>query len=115
MTTDSKLPYLHVPTIVAISIVAWSLFAVLHEIVGHGGSALLLGERVQGAVTTTVHIIDFYDLNHVTGRIGWWGFRAVAAAGTFVNLVTGIIALFLLRSKKITRPSIRYFWLSRPL
>jgi hypothetical protein len=109
MTTDSKQPYLHVPTIVAISIVAWSLFAVLHEIVGHGGSAILLGENLQGAVSTTVHLTDFYDLDHVTGRIGWWGFRTVAAAGTFVNLLTGIIALLLLRSKHITQSPLRYF------
>jgi hypothetical protein len=112
MTPDSKQPYLHVPTIVAISIVAWSLFAVLHEIVGHGGSAMLLGEKVQGLVSTTVHITDFYDLDRVADRIGWWGFRAVAAAGTFVNLITGFIALLLLRSRKITQPSMRYFlWL----
>lgn len=112
MSTDSKQQLLHIPTIVAISIVTWSFFAVLHEIVGHGGAAILLGEKVQGAVTTTVHITDFYDLGHVTDRIGWWGFRMVAAAGTFVNFITGAVALLLLRSRRVTQTSMRYFlWL----
>lgn len=112
MSRDSKQQLLHIPTIIAISIVSWSLFAVLHEIVGHGGAAIILGEKVQGAVTTTVHITDFYDLGHVTERIGWWGFRIVAVAGTFVNFFTGTLALILLGSKRITKSSIRYFlWL----
>lgn len=85
-----------ISTIVAIAIVAWALFAVLHEIVGHGGAAFFLGEKVLGAVSTTVHIMDFYDLSHVVDRIGWWGFRVVAAAATAVNLATGALALLLL-------------------
>jgi hypothetical protein len=88
------------------------LFAVLHEVVGHGVSAILLGEKLLGAVTTTVHIDDFYDLDHVASRIGWRGFRTVAAAGTFVNFITGAMAILLLRSRRITAPATRYFlWL----
>ncbi len=97
------------PTIIAIAVVAWALFAVLHEIIGHAGAAFLLGEKVRGAVTTTVHIADFYDLAHVTDRIGWWGFRAVAAAGTAVNIIAGSLALLMLKSGRIAQPSNRYF------
>jgi hypothetical protein len=96
----------------AIATVAWTLFAFLHEVVGHGGAAILLGETVRGVLTTTVHIEDFYELDHVTGRIGWWGFRTVAAAGTGVNFVTAALALLLLDSGSITQPAVRYFlWL----
>lgn len=105
--TESEL---HVPTIIAISIIAWACFAFLHEVIGHGGSAIILGEKLQGAVTTTVHIRDFYNLDHVTERIGWWGFRFIVVAGTLVNLVTGFMALFFLNSKWVTNnPSLRYF------
>jgi hypothetical protein len=109
MSKNLEQPVLNIPTIAAISIVTWALFAVLHEMVGHGGTAILLGEKVQGAVTTTVHITDFYDLNHVINRIGWWGFRTVASAGTFVNFITGVFALLLLGSKRVTQASTRYF------
>jgi hypothetical protein len=101
-----------IPTVIAISIFSWSLFAVLHEVVGHGVSAILLGEKLLGAVTTTVHIDDFYDLDHVASRIGWWGFRTVAATGSLVNFITGALAIILLRSERITSPTTRYFlWL----
>lgn len=96
-------------TIMAASVVAWVLFAVLHEIVGHGAIALLLGEDLRGAVSTTVHIADFYDLERVAARIGWWGFRAVAAGGTFVNFAAGAVAILLLASRRIVHPATRYF------
>lgn len=103
---------LHAPTIAAIAAVVWSVFAVLHEIVGHAGTALLLGERPVGFLSTTVHIIDFYDLEHVVDRIGWWGFRAVASAGSLVNFAAAAMALVLLRWRRVTDPSLRYFlWL----
>jgi len=112
MLNNSTNQKVHLSTIAAISIVTWSLFAVLHEILGHAGAAFLLGEDVRGAVSTTVHIADFYNLNSVSNRIGWWGFRFVAAAGTLINLSTGLIALLLLKSKQITQTSTRYFlWL----
>jgi len=109
MTRSRAAQPLDLPTIMAASAVAWVLFAMLHEIAGHGGTALLLHEDLRGAVSTTVHIADFYDLTHVVGRIGWWGFRAVAAAGTVVNLATGGLALVLLASNRIVHPASRYF------
>jgi len=109
MLIEAKYQSHHIPTIAAIGIVAWCIFAVLHEILGHAGAAILLGEQVQGAVTTTVHIADFYNLEHVTDRIGWWGFRTVAAAGTFVNFLAATLALLFLRSKSVTLPAMRYF------
>ena len=103
---------LHLPTIVAVSGVAWTVFASLHEIVGHGVVAMLLGERVVGAVTTTVHIVDFYDAERAAARIGWWGYRAVAAGGTVVNFVSAALALAALGSPRVRSPATRLFlWL----
>ena len=100
---------LDLPTIMATSVVAWVLFATLHEIVGHGVAALLFGEQLRGVVSTTVHIADFYALDRVAARIGWWGFRTVAAGGTAINFATGTLALLALASRKIDHPAHRYF------
>ena len=105
---NTKTRTIDILTIIGITAVIWPVFAFSHEVIGHGVSAFLLGEQVRGAVSTTVHIHDFYDLDHVTARIGWWGFRIVASAGTLVNLLTGALALILLRSHRITNAHLRY-------
>jgi len=103
---------LDILTISSIGIVSWVLFATLHEIIGHGVVAAIFGEEFKGAVSTTVHIVDFYKLDNVVERIGWWGFRTVAAGGSIFNFITAAIALILLANSKIKNPSFRYFlWL----
>lgn len=103
---------IHLLTVAGVASIAWCSFAFIHEVFGHGGSATFLGEKVLGAVSTTVHIDDFYDLISVAERIGWWGFRFVAAAGTVLNFFTAGIALFLLGWPRISNPATRYFlWL----
>ncbi len=44
------------PTLVAISTMAWILVNVSHEIIGHAGSAALLGLPVRVVSTTTAYI-----------------------------------------------------------
>ena len=92
-------------TLISVSIVAWSLANVLHEIVGHAGAATLLGIPVR-AVSTIAMFIDGDQV------VSLFENRIIHAGGTIMNLVTGIIALVVLRSPKITHSATRYFlWL----
>ena len=94
-----------VPTLIALSAVAWALADVLHEVVGHAGAAMLLGVPVKAVSTTTAYIAG--DQIHSLGDV-----RTINAAGTVVNLVTGGVALLALRSPRVTSSASRYFlWL----
>lgn len=93
------------PTLIALSTVAWALADVLHEIVGHAGAAVLLGVPVRAVSTTTAYIVG--DQIHSLGDV-----RTIHAAATVLNLVTGGLALLALRSRRVTSPAARYFlWL----
>ncbi len=94
-----------VPTLVALSTVAWALADVLHEIVGHAGAAVLLGIPVRAVSTTTAYIVG--EQIHSLADA-----RTINAAGSVLNLVTGSLALLALRSPRVTRAALRYFlWL----
>lgn len=92
-----------VPTLIAVSTVAWALVDVLHEVVGHVGSAVLLGIPVN-AVSTVGTFRDTID--------SLWASRTYLASGTVVNFVTGGLALLALRSRMVMSAASRYFlWL----
>ena len=92
-------------TLIAITIIAWSLANFLHEVIGHAGSAALLGIPVRAVSTTTMYIE--WDQIKTVGEN-----RIIHAAGAGMNLVTGIVALLFLRSQKATKYATRYFlWL----
>ena len=94
-----------VPTVVAIATVAWAVANVLHEIAGHAGAALVLGIPVE-AVSTTTAFIDWDQIQSATQD------RIINAAGVLVNLVTGTVALVLLRYRSFASAALRYFlWL----
>jgi len=94
-----------VPTLIAVSTVAWALADALHEVVGHAGAAVLLGIPVRAVSTTTVYIPG--DQIHSLGDV-----RTIHAAATVLNLVTGCLALLALRSGRVTSSASRYFlWL----
>ena len=87
--------------IVAIAIVATVMGDVLHEGVGHGGACLLTGGHP--LALSTVH----FDCGNDS--------RLVAAGGTIVNLIAGLIFWF---ASRLTTRSVhlRYFlWLSMTL
>ena len=91
-TTDDTL------TIVAISIVAGTVANVLHEGVGHGLTALLIGAK--SGVLTTVAWSSASDT------------PLVAAGGTLVNLAAALAVFWLaLRSVKLASMPMRYFLL----
>jgi hypothetical protein len=88
------------PTLIAIAIVAYVVSNVLHEAVGHGGACLLEGCQV--IVISSVHAECSCDS------------RLVAAGGTLVNLVAGVLgfpALRLMESRSWSWPSRYFVWL----
>ena len=89
-------------TMIAVSTVAWALTDVLHEIVGHGGAAVLLGIPVRAVATTTI-VADWDQIQSMAEV------RAIHAAATVLNLVTAGLALLALRSPRVTKPATRYF------
>lgn len=93
------------PTLIALSTVAWALTDVLHEVIGHAGAAVLVGVPVRAVSTTTAYIVG--DEIESLGEV-----RTINAAGTVLNLVTGGLALLALRSARVTSSAFRYFlWL----
>ncbi len=107
MEIHTKRQFLHIPTLIAIAIVAWTGFTFLHLIAGHVGVAILLGEQVKGVSSTTWNMADTWE--SVIERIGVWGFRAIAAGGPAISFITGSVALLLLRSEWVARSSMRHF------
>ena len=90
------------PTLVTVSALAWVLANVFHEIVGHAGAAVALGIPVR-AVSTTTFSLDWDAVESVTED------RIINAAATPVNLLTGMLALVVLRWLHVKRPPLRYF------
>lgn len=107
MDAHAKHQFLYIPTLIAIAIVAWTAFTLLHLIAGHVGAAVLLGEQVKGVSSTTWNMADTWE--SVSERIGMWGFRTIAAGGPAASFITGAVALLLLRSGWVARSSMRYF------
>jgi hypothetical protein len=91
-----------VPTMIAASTVAWGLVDALHEIVGHGGAAVLLGVPVRAVSTTT--IFAEWDQAQSMAEV-----QIIHASATLLNLLTGCLALVALRSPRVTSPLFRYF------
>ena len=85
-------------TIIAISIVAFAIANLLHEGAGHGGACVLTGGHAK--VLSTVHFECSQDN------------RIIAAGGTLVNLVAGLLCWLALRFAKQAHGHLRYFlWL----
>jgi hypothetical protein len=89
-------------TLIAISVLAYTIANVVHEALGHGGAALLLGAR-----PTMLNAIFFnYDEATVSRAAQRW----ISAAGSITNLAVGLPLLAMARRVRSTRW--RYFlWL----
>jgi len=109
MEEKKSIPKIDIPTLVAISIVAWALAVTLHEVVGHALPAVLMGLKVK-LVTTTANDIPSDQITIDFWRSGLW--RIISAGGTLVNFLTGAIALLLLHFRKPISKALQYFlWL----
>jgi preprotein translocase subunit SecG len=88
----------NLPTIIAISIVAFAVANLLHEGAGHGGACLLTGGHAK--VLSTVHFECSRDS------------RFISAGGTLVNLLAGLLCWIAIRFPRYTNGQVRYFvWL----
>lgn len=97
-------PELNLWTIGSIAIVAYCLANVLHEGLGHGGACFLL----KGKPLQLNAIFFSYDVPSVSRPAS----RAIASAGSIVNLLTGGIALAWFRFSAPRADALRYFlWL----
>lgn len=80
----------HLPTIIAISILAWAMSNAGHEIIGHGGAFALQGYPTV-YVSTSFQVVDSADaLSPSQHRIG-------LAAGTLFNLLLAAVCWLGLR------------------
>jgi len=105
MKSEERRLEIDIPTLIAISILAWVLVNVSHEIIGHAGAAVLLGIPVR-AVSTTTAAIEWDQVTSI-GAV-----RTIMAAGTVMNLAGGVVALILLRLWRQAKSATRYFlWL----
>lgn len=95
---------LHLPTVIAIALVAYALTNVAHEGIGHGGMCVALGgePRVLNAV--------YFDCGR--GSVTDAGSRWISAGGTLTNLAFAALTALLLRARLVRAASARYFlWL----
>src|SRR5262252_8224240 len=87
-------------TVIAIAAIAYPLTNVVHEGLGHGGAALLLGAR-----PTMFNAIFFnYDEATVSDAAQRW----ISAGGTIADLIFGALGLALMGRAR--SPRWRYFW-----
>ena len=95
---------LHLPTVIAIALVAYALTNVAHEGIGHGGMCVAMGgePRVLNAV--------YFDCGR--GSVTEAGSRWISAGGTLTNLAFAALTALLLRARLVRTATGRYFlWL----
>lgn len=95
---------LHLPTVIAIAVVAYALTNVAHEGLGHGGMCVAMGgePRVLNAV--------YFDCGR--GGVTAAGSRWISAGGTLTNLAFAALTALLLRARRVRAATGRYFlWL----
>jgi hypothetical protein len=110
MSTYENRIKIHMPTLIAISIIAWVLVDILHEIVGHAGAAILVGLPVKAVSTSAAYV--HVDWKQFMTEHGLNQIRLFTLGGTIVNIVTGTLALLALKWKKAMKPTMGYFlWL----
>lgn len=90
-------------TVMAIAVIAYAGANVCHEIVGHCGTAALLGTKCRVISSTYIPLAT---------ELPAWKYNIVVAAGSAANWAAGLACLGLSRVLRTT-PTTRYFlWLS---
>jgi len=101
---------LNLPTLIAISIIAWTMVNIIHEILGHAGFGLLSGFQIK-AVNTTTAYLDVNWENEITQN-GFDKLRLFLIGGVLLNFISGLISLIMLRFFQIKNAQVRLFlWL----
>ena len=103
MTTDAREARVDVPTVLAISALAYTLANFVHEGLGHGGACLLVGAR-----PTVLNAIFFeYDERASTLLQQRW----ISAGGSIANLLVGLPIVWALRRARGSAASRYFLWL----
>jgi hypothetical protein len=97
--SDEAAPPIDPATVVAIALLAYPIATLVHEGLGHGLACALVGGRVEG-VSLARCSCDVADPSP-------WDLRAIKAAGTGMNLLTGLPAA--LAATRIADPHLRWF------
>lgn len=91
-------------TIGAIAILAYCLANLLHEGLGHGGACLLMGVHAK--------VLNAIFLEWDSSSVPAFARRIIAAGGGVINLLTGMIALAIVRWARPRADALGYFlWL----
>ncbi len=91
-------------TVIAIAVIAYAGVNITHQIVGHCGTAALLGNKCL--------VISSTYLPRVIEPVAWKD-NVIIAAGSTVNWAIGLVCFGILRAWQTARPALRYFlWLS---
>ena len=95
---------LHLPTVIAIALVAYALTNIAHEGVGHGGMCVAVGGE-----PITLNAV-YFDCSRA--GVSDAGSRWISAAGTLTNLAFAALTALLLRARLVRAATGRYFlWL----
>jgi hypothetical protein len=91
-------------TVIAIAVIAYAGVNVAHEIIGHCGTAALLGNKCL--------VISSTYIPRAVEPVAWKD-NVIIAAGSAANWATGLVCFGILRAWRTARPAPRYFlWLS---
>src|SRR2546427_53286 len=103
MSTDARSARVDVPTVIAISALAYTLANIVHEGLGHGGACVLVGAR-----PTALNAI-FFEYDELAATLVQQ--RWISAGGSIANVLVGLPILRVLRREGLPS-SLRYFlWL----
>ena len=90
--------------VASITVIAYLFTQIIHEALGHGGIALLVGAKIIQVTNTNLQ----YDPIGISLSAG----RVIAAGGTLANVIVGISVLWVLRTTSIKSANMRFFlWL----
>ena len=90
-------------TVIAIAVMAYAGANIAHEIIGHCGMALLVGNRCTVVSSTYIPLASMPPT---------WKYNIIVVAGCAANFTVALICLGSLRSSRISEPALRCFlWL----
>ncbi len=103
MLTNARSARVDVPTVLAISVLAYTLANIVHEGIGHGGTCLLVGAR-----PTMLNAIFFeYDAAAATILQRKW----ISAGGSIANVLVGLPIVWTLGRGRLPSTSRYFLWL----
>ena len=101
---------INVPTLIAISALAWISVNITHEFFGHAVFGMVSGLKLNAVSTSTA----FFNLDwssHINQH-GYTTLRLFLIGGVLMNFVTGVIALLILKfNKSLSSQMYLFLWL----